>query len=76
MAGTREWNGILPPRPGPERLRAIRKSLRLSLKTKETVSRDCGSGKVAKSKILRKVADRLWPGTALPMELMDRAKLE
>lgn len=76
VAGSREWSGILPPRPGPARLRAVRKTLGLSLKKKETVSRDCGPGKVARSKILRKLADRLWPGTSLPKELMNRGKLE
>ena len=76
VAAGREWNGILPPKPGPSRLRAIRKTLALSLKRKETANRDCSPGKVARAKVLRKMADLLWPRTYLPKELMRRGKLE
>lgn len=76
VSDTDDWSGALPERPGPERLRAIRKSLTLAYKNTETSYRTGSAGKKLRAQVLKKFADRVWPRTSVPKELRERSTLE
>ena len=76
MANSETWIGVLPDRPGAERLRAFRKLLTLSVKHTETAHRSGGKGKKRKAQELRAFCDLAWPGTTEPLELRNKGRLK
>lgn len=72
MSEKDEWRGILPERPGAQRLRRVRKELILSLKNSETRAVSRHEPKLRWT-TLTEICDLFWPKTREPRELRNKS---